>query len=144
MRAMASAKKRQRERNQMAIHIKAVEGKIKDENSSSQIKIILNDFGPKGIGVFSEHSFLIGQEITLLLENPRVISLKGKIAWCKEHDANSNIISPKPFSYRIGIVFQFENEGQEKEVRNFCEVLEKEYLYGVPAYAMPSTHAKAA
>ncbi|MBI4925177.1 MAG: PilZ domain-containing protein [Bdellovibrio sp.] len=152
MRAMALAKKRARERNRISIHIKSVEGHLKlledkssdPEHTQISIKVILNDFGPKGVGIFSEKPFLIGQEIELSLENPRSLCLKGKIAWCQEYNANTHILSDKPCSYRIGIVFQFENEEQENQIKEFCISLEKEYLYGVPAYAMPSTHAKVA
>ncbi len=151
VRALASAKKRARERQRKAIHLKLVDGEIRilgnhlgDGSKGAAIRVILNDLGSKGLGIFSSSPFMVGQEISITLEKPKRFFVKGRIAWCQEHDANSHVISNNPFSYRMGIVFTFADADEERKVREYCEILSKEYLYGVPAYAAPHDEKVAA
>ncbi len=147
IRALASAKRRQRERQRLAIHIKQVEGEVTIANAQGPAvpaRIVLNDIAPKGVGVFTPEPFGIGQEVELKISKPKEINLRGRVAWCQEYDANSHILSQTPFSFRIGIVFSLDNSEDEQNVKSYCEELAKGYLYGVPAYAAPTILKKAA
>lgn len=147
IRAMAIAKKRARERNRKSIHIKQVEGdlKLSAENleapptKETEVRVILNDLGSKGVGLFAARLLDVGQEVVLTIFKPRELRIHGKIAWCQEYKADSHVLSQNRFIYRIGIVFDFsESPEEEQKVKAYCNELAHEYLYGVPAYAAPA------
>lgn len=147
IRALAIAKKRARERNKHAIHLKLVDADLKlleenleaEPNPETQVRVILNDLGSKGVGLFATRSLEVGQEVALTLTKPRSLRIHGRIAWCQEYKADSHVLSQTPYAYRIGIVFDFSQAPEEEmKVKAFCDELAKEYLYGVPAYAAPS------
>src|SRR5271167_4083444 len=92
VRAAANARKRERERLKMPFHIKRVVASVdvavlgQAEPLKVDVRVILNDFTVKGMGLFSAHRFSSGDEVTIRLETPSKIQLKGRIAWCQEYE----------------------------------------------------------
>jgi hypothetical protein len=141
VRALANAKKRDRERARKPIHIKRIDATIKlvDRNSKNSTqntdlqeihtRIVLNDLSTTGLGLFSPTAVEIGQELSLIITDPMKLELRAKVIWCQEHDANSHILSSNPYSYRIGIEFILSSQEEQQSVKAFCEEIFSNYLY---------------
>ncbi|MGZ3688430.1 MAG: PilZ domain-containing protein [Bdellovibrionota bacterium] len=131
----ASSKRRQRERYRRPLHLRRVDGQLKTVTQSdaspvaTDARVLLNDLSPKGVGLFSPTKLGVAQEILLVLNEPRKMEIRGKVAWCQHHNPNSHILSANSFSWRLGIEFHFKDEAEQKAMEEFCEELFKAYLY---------------
>lgn len=133
--ALANQRKRDRERMRQNFHLRRVRAQIKISEpmapaTSTHARLILNDLSPKGMGMFSEAPLMVGQIVAITIEEPRRFYVHGRIVWCQEYDANSHVLSETSFSYRVGVEFVFETKEEEKSVREYCENLVQEYVYG--------------
>ncbi len=138
-RARALAKKRERQRNRKPLHIKRVVGDLKllgSDGQISQVRVILNDLTPKGVGIFCEKPLMVGKEVALTIDEPKPIYLRARIAWCQEVDSSGHIISSNPSNYRVGLMFLYETAAEQAAVKNWCDAISKEHL-------RPSLQAKA-
>jgi Tfp pilus assembly protein PilZ len=129
VRAAANARKRERERLKMPFHIKRVVASVgvqvvgQAEPLKVEVRVILNDFTQKGMGLFSAHRFSSGEDVTIELETPNKIQLKGKIAWCQEYEVRGKILTDHSFSYRVGLHFVFASAEEEQSVKAYCNDL---------------------
>ncbi len=134
VRAIANAKKRERERNRRPLHIKRILATLEslnarpEEHTKLQIRLLLNDFTSKGAGLFSPHPMNPGDEVTLEISGPKHIKVKARIIWCQEFQANSHVLTKEPFSFRIGIQFNVTPE-EEKMLQAFSDELSNNFLY---------------
>ena len=140
VRALQSEKRRQKERLARPIHIKRVRAEIKPRGSSvnqqlpiTDGRVILNDISAQGMGLFSTQPQLVGQEVSITLEEPRRIFLRGRIIWCQEHDTETHVISQNAYSYRVGIKFLFESKEEEELIKQFVAELGRDVLYNKAA-----------
>ncbi len=131
-----SGPKKRDGRKNRRFHIKRVNAEIKAlatlhaPATVAQARLVLNDLGPHGLGLFASAAMLVGQEISLTIEDPKRFYVRGRIAWCQEYDADTHILTDYPYHFRVGIEFMFETEEEETQVRNFCEEIARDYLYG--------------
>jgi len=139
VRAIANARKRERDRLMQQFHFRRVEAEIKlltvgAENSPPMpVRVILNDLSPKGMGLFSVQNVISGQEVLITLKEPKALTIKARVIACQEYENESHILSPKSYPYRLGVKFIFDSPEQEQQVKEFCEEIEREYLYGSKA-----------
>jgi hypothetical protein len=129
VRAQANARRRERDRMRLPFHIKrvnasvALSGPDAASSTSVEVRVILNDFTPKGMGLFSPNKFAAGDEVTVTLDNPKKIQLKGRIIWCQEYEARGKVLTEQTFSYRVGVQFFFASEEEEKSLKAYCDDL---------------------
>ena len=127
--ATGTKKKNDRSQNRIPVHMKRIRGELKLLSSPAtaaaiQIRVILNDLSPRGVGLFSQELLGVGQEIELVFEDSSMsIHLHGKIVWSREHQINSHILSQTPFAHRAGVQFVFKNAEEEGALLKFCEEL---------------------
>lgn len=151
------AEKRDREKFAPKVHMRRVRGEIKTvgpfrarnrNKGAAEVRIVLSDFSPVQVSFFAPTAFDVGQEISLTLEDPKRFYVKGRILFCQEHDVHSHVLSDTPFSYRIGIQFLFESAEEEKQVRAFCDLVHREYVFSnlssVPSSEEPASQGGAA
>jgi len=98
-------------------------GMIGPGSAPAPVRILLNDFSPVGVGVFSKIPLSVGQEIAVTFQEPRRFYVKGRILWCKEYHHGSPVMSDNNFSYRVGVEFVFESEEESQQVVKFYEEL---------------------
>jgi Tfp pilus assembly protein PilZ len=128
VRAQFNARKRERERMKMPFHIKRVHATVEIGDQKIDVRLILNDLTPKGMGLFSSTRFSTGDEVTIYLENPKKIQLKGKIAWCQEYEVRGKVLTEKSFSHRVGLQFVFSSPEEEQAMKAYCsEVMESHH-----------------
>jgi len=137
LRAIAEAKKKEREYSRLHVHFKRIAASIQilsldalenDQLPKIEVRAILNDLTQEGVGVYSQEGLNPGQEILLTFEKPHFLEITAKVKWCQIHNANSHIITAQPFAYRMGIEFIIKKEEETKAVQAFCEEMTKTYL----------------
>lgn len=134
--AQAVLNRRQYQRNRLPVHFKRARAEVKltglgaDPNKIIEARVLLNDITPKGIGLFSTSPMLPSQEISITVDQPKRLYVRGRIVWCMEHNINSHVLSESKYSYRVGIQFLFDTDEERKALETYVQELEKQYLYG--------------
>lgn len=135
LRAIATAKRRERERNRRPFHLKRIEASLL-LNSSGEAgvepvlaRVILNDLSTSGVGVFAQSPIAPGSEISMAITEPMQLDIRARVVWCQEHSANSHVLSATPFSYRMGLEFIVADPAEEQLIADFWKDLCANHLY---------------
>lgn len=86
-------------------------------------RLILNDLGPQSVTLFATDPLEMGQPVSLSIEHPRPLLVRGRITHCALFDLNSRIHSLPRFQYRLQIEFEFLNDGEAEAVRQYVAEL---------------------
>jgi Tfp pilus assembly protein PilZ len=134
-RALAAQKKRERERQKQSLHMRRVRAEIKISQPMMQAirteaRVILNDFNYTGLGLFTENSFLAGQEVALTLEEPVRFFVRGRVVWCQEYETSAHVVCQTTYRYRVGIEFIFDSPEEQAAVQAYCDELLSKYVLG--------------
>ncbi|MBU6375974.1 MAG: PilZ domain-containing protein [Bdellovibrionales bacterium] len=107
----------------------ALEGSMPNSSSGSSLKarLLLNDLSPEGLAVYSTEILASGTLVALELQYPEEISLRLRVNWCQQITGVGRVISSAAQSYRIGLIFDYENAEERERVRSFCEKLAGSY-----------------
>jgi len=136
LRALANAKKRERERLAQPLHFRRVPAEIQILSNSLpapvtvQGRAVLNDMTTKMMGVFTPQAWVSGTEVMITIMDPNPIQVRGRIVACQEFYNASHILSPNSFNYRLTVKFSFKNADEEKMVKDFVDDLHSGHLYG--------------
>ncbi len=141
LRALAHAKKRERDRARRPFHVKRITAHLTLLTPSTKInphenpdppipiRVVLNDLTPKGVGLFSQAALIAGQEVIMAISEPMKLDIRSRIIWCQEHGANSHVLSPNPFCFRLGVEFILPTTEDQQNVSAFWEEVCKNHLY---------------
>ncbi len=94
---------RARNRERSPIHLKRTMGEIRLSQSFDEdqlvipCRVMLNDFSPEGIYVFSEKPLHIGQALSLTLQDPKRLYFIGRVVWCKNLSIHHGILGPTSY-----------------------------------------------
>jgi hypothetical protein len=139
LRAMISARKREKERAKQAFHIRRTHAQLKivspptPNNQILDVRVVLNDISPKQMCLFSSTPLAPGQIAAVTIDEPRRIYVRARILGCQELDCESKVISTQAFGYRLTLAFIFESEEEERQFKSFYEELATEVLGTVRA-----------
>lgn len=146
VRALANARKRDRERARRPFHMKRVIARLKliptfistnpaFENPVVTVdaRLVLNDIQDGSMVCFSQTKLHVGQKIAITLEEPSQITIQGKVAWCDTYHANSHVLTQSAFSFRTGVKFVFENAEDEAAFKNFHSMITREHVVNTSA-----------
>ncbi|MCC7440791.1 MAG: PilZ domain-containing protein [Bdellovibrionales bacterium] len=132
-RAATASKKR----NKLRLTLQRVQAELKVSNGTQisggargqviAARLVLNDFGPKGIGAYSPEPVMVGQEVAVTIEKPTRFYCKGRVIWCQLEE--SHIISQAPFQYRMGIEFIFGSDDEKRAVEDYCKDLSASHMF---------------
>lgn len=86
-------------------------------------RVFLNDLSPTGVGCFTNTHVDKGENISLVIEQPRHLFVKGQVLWCTPYTMSTKILSQETFKYRVGIKFIFADEEEKAALRKFCDDL---------------------
>ncbi len=130
-RAAQAIRRKERERTKPRLRLLKVRAdlKILEQTREPQIaecRVVMNDFNPQGVTLFSSVPLMVGDEVALTLEDPKQFYIKARIVSCQEFDVNSKVLAQNTFSYRIGMQFKFESEAERAEVRAYCDQITAE------------------
>ena len=80
-------------------------------------RVVLNDFSPEGIYIFTEVSFEMDTSISLTIENPLRFYFSGHVVWCKRLSLQQSVMGSGDFGYRVAIRFDIQSEQEREELR---------------------------
>lgn len=127
--------KRERERQRRPIHIRRIHAELRTVAGLGQpalvqeIRLLLNDLSPKGIGVAGNQKLDIGQAVAITIEQPKRFYVRGRIVWCREMETSGKIISTNPFNFKMGIEFVYDSPEEEKAVAEFCDAVANDVIF---------------
>ena len=96
---------------------------IKETNEIVPGRIFLNDLSIQGVGIFLAGPITRGEEVFVVIEKPRHLFLRGRVAWCTLFRMQRKIISLENFDYRARIQFSFDSEEDKEVVKKYFEQL---------------------
>jgi Tfp pilus assembly protein PilZ len=138
--ALQNAKKRRKERMDRPIHIRRARAEVRmampptpvEATSPSgtpiEARVLLNDFSSKGVGVYVTEKFHVGQEVTLTIHDPTLITISGRVAWCQDQPTSHTVVSANSFKYRAGVEFIFKTPEEEAAVKAIYEELRRQHI----------------
>lgn len=98
-------------------------------------RVFLNDLSTTGVGLFAHDNLVPGENISVVIEQPRHLYVKGVVVWCSPYTMTTKIITAETFNYRAGIRFIFDTEEERKTIADYVESLH-------PTPAAPTTPKK--
>ncbi|NDD91051.1 hypothetical protein EBZ37_03075 [bacterium] len=119
-------------RETKTFHVKRVEAQLTSVDGSVsaisvKVRLLLNDLSSEGLAVYSPELLAAGTLVSLELEHPEHINLRLKVGWCQQLTGAGRVISSSSQSYRIGLVFDYEQNEERDRVKAFCEKLAQAY-----------------
>src|SRR4051812_41092771 len=121
-RALVSARKREKTRHQKGLKLRRAFAEMKTltgPDSIHEVRVILNDFSPTSIGLFSERGLDLGQEVALTLSEPTRVYLKARVTKCADMNTESHVIREKSFGVRLVLTFIFESDEERKAIERY-------------------------
>ncbi len=95
----------------------------------AKARVILSDFSPESVALFTTHSFQQGAEISLTIDLPQQFFCRGKIQWCAEAATSGNVMSEgQSFRYRVNIAFLYDSDEERKQIVEYCIDLAKQKM----------------
>ncbi len=89
-------------------------------------RLVLNEFSPTGVYLFSQAHLPVGEPLSLVIENPRKFYCKAKVEWTKDVVTETHIFSKEKFQVRMSLKFVFASEEEKKAAQSYFEELNKE------------------
>ena len=91
--------------------------------------LLLNDFLPKGMGVFLPEKLLVGQEVSVTIEKPKRFFCRARVTYCHEIEYRpSHLVQNTRYLYRSGVEFIFDSTEEEETVREFYHEIYRDYV----------------
>ncbi|MCR9206424.1 MAG: hypothetical protein NXH75_17715, partial [Halobacteriovoraceae bacterium] len=87
---------------------------------------ILGEISMDAIYFFSSEQFLEGQSIVLEFQIPKRFVVNAQVAYCRQFNNRSRIISDKKVSTRVAAKFTFLKDGERTLLRQFIASIEPE------------------
>jgi hypothetical protein len=126
IRSSAPRKKVQKRRVQRdPIPFARVKAEIQLESSHkvAESRVFLTDMSPSGLGCFVNFQIDKGEKVSVVIEQPKHLFVKGEVIWCSPYTLDTKIISSEFFRFRIGVRFTFDTPEEEQALKQFCEDL---------------------
>jgi len=119
------------------LKIKRIQAQLQLHSSSTdaspetlETRIVLNDFAPTGVKAHVPRGLRIGQLVTLNLEYPTTLTIKGRVRLCQDQSHQSRTISSSPYTHWIWIDFDLSAGAEETLLKDFCKDLATSHLGG--------------
>ena len=84
-------------------------------------RVLLHDLTPDGVGLFVAGPLSRGDAVSIVINKPRHIFLRGKVVWCTLFTYKTRVLSAENYKYRVRIHFEFDSQDDRAEVAKYCE-----------------------
>lgn len=85
---------------------------------------IISEITMNDMYLFCTNKFILGSAVVIEFLVPKLFSVSGVIAHCREVNMKTRVISNKKMLYRIGVKFNFIKEGERSLLREFLQSIE--------------------
>jgi hypothetical protein len=128
---MVASRRKKREKARKSLHFRRVTAQIKITGGNScvhDVRVILNDLSPKGLGLFSPVNLHVGQEVAITLEKPRRFYVKARVVYSHPLEGAGKVITDCAFGHRVGLEFVLDSPEEAQAVTEFCEEMNRLYV----------------
>lgn len=154
IKALISAKNREKERLTRPIHVRRSDLVLSfrsDEGFLIEVpaRAMLNDLTPDGFCAYAVTSLTPNVELNIMIEHPKRFHLTAKVVWCQYQPSSTHVITSQTYSYRVGLALLWKDAAIEAEFKKFCTQLgdlyvNKKGLFIEEAFEHPPAEAAAA
>ena len=135
-----TSKSKKKKKRRFPVHMKRTHVQLKKKglgNTESILvaRLLLNDFSPRGVEVFSPEALEVGQELSITVDEPKRFFCKGRVIACHEMISDTVVLTQVPHRHRIAIEFVFDNPAEEDSVKAYWEEIRSEFVAGSPLAA---------
>lgn len=133
IKALISAKNRERERLTRPIHVRRADLVLRfrsDDGFLIEIpaRSLLNDLTPDGFCAYAVTSLTPNVELTIEMEHPKHFRLTAKVVWCQYQPSSSHVLTSQTYPYRVGLALLWKDAAIEAEFKKFCAQLGELYV----------------
>lgn len=133
IKALISAKNRERERLTRPIHVRRADLVLSfrsDDGFLIEIpaRSLLNDLTPAGFCAYAVTSLTPNVELTIEMQHPKHFLLTAKVVWCQYQPSSSHVLTTQTYPYRVGLALHWKEPEIEAEFKKFCEQLGELYV----------------
>jgi hypothetical protein len=133
IKALMSARQREKERLTRPIHVRRADIKLSFRNDEGFLvevpaRALLNDFTPAGFSIYAVSRLTPNVELTIELDHPKHFRLIGKVVWCQYQPSSSHVLTAPTYPYRVGLAFIWKDAALEEEFKKFCADLVELYV----------------
>lgn len=82
-------------------------------------RMMLSDLSVHGVGIFLPEPIAKDERVTIVIEHPHAIYVKGNVVWCTLYNMNSRVLSVESLGYRAYVKFHFDSHEEREALRNF-------------------------
>ena len=77
------------------IPFQRVKAEIQNEVTKAIVegRVFLNDLSASGVGLFTPTPLVTGDKVSIVIEEPKHIFIKGKVIWCAQYTMSTKIIT---------------------------------------------------
>lgn len=133
VKALISAKNREKERLTRPIHVRRTDLVLSiqaDDGSVIEVpaRAILNDLTADGFYAYAMTSLTPNVELNITIDHPKHFKLTAKVVWCQYQPSSTHVITAQTYSYRVGLALLWKDSALEAEFRKFCDQLGELYV----------------
>ncbi len=133
IKALISAKNRERERLTRPIHVRRADLVLSFRSDDGFLievpaRALLNDLTPDGFCAYAVTGLTPNVELTIQFEHPKPFRLTAKVVWCQYQPSSSHVLTTQTYPYRVGLALLWKDATIEAEFKKFCEKLGDLYV----------------
>lgn len=133
IKALMSARQREKDRLSRPIHVRRADIKLAFRNEEGFLveipaRALLNDFTQAGFSVYAVDRLNPNVELSVEFDHPKHFRLTGKVVWCQYQPSSTHVLTPQVYPYRVGLAFIWKDATQEADFKKFCTQLTDLYV----------------
>ena len=123
--AIQRKKKATQKRDEKVIPVQRVHAVIKRDSGGDLIegRVVLNDLTHGGVGCFIDTPIYRGEIVSLVIEQPKHLFVKGKVLGCFPYVQDTKVLHSEQFRYRAVIKFEFDSPEEQLALQKYCDEL---------------------
>jgi len=102
-----------------------------EEKDVVAARMVLNEFNPSKISIYSSKPIEVGSEIRLTLLQPKTFYCKALVESVQDLTINAKVITNSPFRYRVKLTIVHENELEKKRIEKYWKLIQNDHLYPI-------------
>jgi hypothetical protein len=112
-----------RKKASAAFHLRRVTAQVKGASlGTERVRVLVNEVCPHGLEAFASRYLPAGHEIELTIDSPgMVLFVKARIVFSEHFNSSHRVISREAYPYRVGMLFLFQSDQEEVEVRAYFQ-----------------------
>jgi hypothetical protein len=114
-----TAPKRKKKSNDFRLIRLNAQVQKKTTREVAKAKLLSTDLRPHGVTLFVDRPFTRGDLVTMAIDKPNHLYVKGIVRWCGIQQLDLKILSTESFVYRVCIQFYFESPDEVEALRQF-------------------------